>query len=72
MLSNKVEFYRNSLGYSQQELADISGISRVQISNIERDKHLPDIRKAQKIAKILMTTTDELWPPVEEDNDNGR
>ena len=45
---------------SQNELAKLSGVSKPMISAIERDKRTPSVLVAQKIAKTLRCTVDEL------------
>ena len=41
---------RRSNGYSQQELANVSGVSKSTISRIERGIMSPDVRTLEKLA----------------------
>ncbi|WP_303820936.1 helix-turn-helix domain-containing protein [Ruminococcus flavefaciens] len=45
---------------SQNELAKLSGVSKPMISAIERDQRTPSVTVAQKIARTLRCTVDEL------------
>ncbi len=45
---------------SQNELAKLSGVSKPMISAIERDQRIPTVVVAQKIARTLRCTVDEL------------
>ncbi len=51
---------RNSLGLTQSQLSDLTGISVPTISNIEGNKRLPSIDSIILIAKVLKTSTDYL------------
>ena len=49
---------------SQNELSRLSGVSKPMISSIECDKRIPTVVIAQKIAKALRCTVDELLKEV--------
>ena len=51
---------RSDKGWSQSELADKIGVSRVMISKYERDGAVPSIDAAKKIADALDVTLDYL------------
>lgn len=53
---------RESLGMTQQELAEKLYVSRQTVSRWESGSRCPDIMTAKKIAVILGTTLDELVP----------
>lgn len=61
---NKVKFYREKRGMSQEELAKAAGVSRVSISNIENDK-VPDVkvRTLRAIATALNEPIQEIFLP---------
>ncbi|HFI0701048.1 TPA: nucleotide sugar dehydrogenase [Streptococcus suis] len=44
---------RKQLGYSQQELADATGINRAMISRIEKGDYLPSIPQLERLAQVL-------------------
>jgi len=51
---------RDSKGWSQSELADKSGVSRVMIGKYERGEAIPSIDAAKKIADALEVSLDYL------------
>jgi transcriptional regulator with XRE-family HTH domain len=51
---------RDKKGFSQTELADKSGVSRVMIGKYERGEALPSIDAAKKIADALEVSLDYL------------
>lgn len=57
---------RRSKQLSQEELAFRCGIGRKQMSNIERDEHLPHFITFIKIAKNLDMLPSELFKIIEE------
>lgn len=61
MVENKVKVRRQMLGMTLEQIAKESGVPVSTLSEIERGRE-PGIKAAQKIAKALLTTTDELWP----------
>lgn len=52
-LADNVKSYRNSLGWSQEELADAAGLHRTYVSGIERGIRNPSISIVAKLAKAL-------------------
>ncbi len=71
---NREEFYvevgkrikkeRTISGYNQDQLGKKIGISRVSIVNIEKGKQMPPVHVIWKIAAVLDTTMDHLFPPT--------
>ena len=53
VFAENVTGYRKKLGYSQYDLALISGISRTMISHYEREGMLPPASRLQKLADSL-------------------
>jgi|SRR5690606_1912992 transcriptional regulator with XRE-family HTH domain len=51
---------RDAKGWSQTDLADKSGVSRVMIGKYERDEAVPSIDAAKKIADALEVSLDYL------------
>ncbi len=51
---------RDDLGWSQSDLADKSGVSRVMIGKYERNEAIPSIDAAKKIADSLSVSLDYL------------
>lgn len=54
-MANAIQFWRKKIGMTQQELADLLGIHRPVLSNIENPNILidPDEEMAIKISRIL-------------------
>ena len=52
--------YRKRRGLTQQQLADIVGVSNVSLSNYERGAQMPDILTLTKIANALRISVDTL------------
>ncbi|AGR47486.1 helix-turn-helix transcriptional regulator [Brevibacillus laterosporus] len=52
---------RKSKGFTQQALADLVGINRCFLSNIERGKYSPSLEVAYKIANALDTHIEEIF-----------
>ncbi|MGO9014845.1 MAG: helix-turn-helix domain-containing protein [Dissulfurispiraceae bacterium] len=53
MLARNVREYREKLGFSQEELAEVSGLHRTYISGIERGVRNPTISVVAVLAKAL-------------------
>jgi len=56
----KLRHFRISHGYTQEELAQLVGVSNASISLYELGKRIPDMYKAVKIATLMGTTCEEL------------
>ncbi len=52
--------YRKGLGLSQEELAELAGITRQHINNYENAKSLPDSKTLSALARALDVTLDDL------------
>lgn len=59
-LGERIKEIRDILGFTQQELAEAVGVSRVSIGNYERNVRVPDSYILKQIANVLSTTTDYL------------
>ena len=51
--ASNVKYYRKERGYSQEHLAELSGLHRTYISALEREKRNISIDNIEKIAKAL-------------------
>ena len=58
---SKIHVYRAARRMTQQELADLVGVSRQTIIAIENDKYNPTLELAMKLARHLGTTVEELF-----------
>ena len=61
MLKTRMKEYRAKLNLKQEELAEIVGVRRETIGNLEGGKYNPSLKLALDIAKALKTTVDELF-----------
>lgn len=59
-LARNVKRKREELGWSQEELADESGLHRTYVSGIERKVRNPTIEIVERLAKALKTTASAL------------
>ena len=67
MLKNKVKELRARHGFSQIELAALTGVTRQTIGFIEKREFSPSVTLALKLAQHLQVTVNELfW--LEEEN----
>ena len=60
-METKIAYYRNKNKITQEELANIVGVTRQTIISLEQNKYNPSLRLAYNIAKTLKTTIDQLF-----------
>ena len=65
-LSTKLKEYREAKGLKQADLAELVGVRRETIVNLEKGKYNPSLKLAMDIAKIFETTVEELFYFTEE------
>ena len=58
---SKIHVYRASKRMTQQELADLVGVSRQTIMQLERNRYNPSMLLAYSIAKVFDVTIEELF-----------
>jgi transcriptional regulator with XRE-family HTH domain len=68
LLGEKVRFFRDKLGYSQEKLAEICEFDRTYISLIERGKRNLSFINLLKLANGLKTTPSELIKEITYDD----
>lgn len=69
-LGNNVRRFRfENNEMSQQELADLVGVTRMTIYSIEKEKYIPSALIALKMAQVFNTTVEELF--YIRNNENG-
>ena len=59
-LSTKLKEYREAKGLKQADLAELVGVRRETIVNLEKGKYNPSLKLAMDIAKVFHTTVEEL------------
>ncbi|WP_291232764.1 helix-turn-helix transcriptional regulator [Gemmiger sp.] len=60
-LSTKLKKYREAKGLKQADLAELVGVRRETIVNLEKGKYNPSLKLAMDIAKVFHTTVEELF-----------
>ena len=64
-LTTKINEYREAQGLKQSELADLVGVRRETIVNLERGRYNPSLKLAMDIAKVFHSTVEELFSYTE-------
>ena len=66
-MENRVKAWRETMGWSQGELARRLGVSRQTINAVETDKYDPSLPLALRMAKLFAVPVDQLfldhWEP---------
>lgn len=71
LFDNQIKLYRMQHGMSQIELADLVGVRRETIGNIENGKYNPSLLLAMDIAGVFQVKVDDLFQKVKKgENDN--
>lgn len=65
-LVTKLKEYRERDNFKQAELAELVGVRRETIVNLEKGKYNPSLKLAMDIAKIFHTTVEELFTYTED------
>ena len=60
-LSTKLKEYREAKGLKQADLAELVGVRRETIVNLEKGKYNPSLKLAMDLAKVFHTTVEELF-----------
>ncbi len=64
MVENRIKEYREALGWSQEQLARKSGVSRSTIGDVETGAHMPTIEVVLRLAEALETPIEKLFSLV--------
>jgi len=59
---NNIKELRKRLGLRQEDLAEKAGVTRQTIIAIENNKYNPSLILALKLAKLLASSVEELFP----------
>lgn len=65
-LVTKLKEYRERDNFKQAELAELVGVRRETIVNLEKGKYNPSLKLAMDIAKVFHTTVEELFTYTED------
>ncbi len=60
-IENHIKALRIEKGWTQEELARQAGVSRQSINSIERNKYIPSLPLAIKIARIFESNVETLF-----------
>jgi putative transcriptional regulator len=58
---NRVKELRSVRGWTQEELARATGVSRQSINSIERNRYVPSLALALTFARVFGCATDEIF-----------
>lgn len=61
-IGNKIQTLRKSGGFTQEELADLIGISRSHMGYLEQGRRNASLKVLKKIARILKVSLASLFP----------
>lgn len=61
MIKNRIKEYRAKYDMKQEELANLVGVRRETIGNLEKGKYNPSLMLAWNIAKVFQTTIEEIF-----------
>ena len=64
-LVTKLKEYRERDNFKQAELAELVGVRRETIVNLEKGKYNPSLKLAMDIAKVFHTTVEEIFSYTE-------
>lgn len=60
-IRNRVKELRSARGWTQEELAKLTGVSRQSINSIERERYVPSLELALTLARVFGCATDEIF-----------
>lgn len=60
-LTTRIKEYREMRGLKQSDLAEMVGVRRETIVNLERGKYNPSLKLAMDIAKVFRVTVEDLF-----------
>jgi len=60
-ITNRVKDLRTASGWTQDQLAHATGVSRQSINSIERNRYVPSLELALTFARIFSCPTDEIF-----------
>jgi putative transcriptional regulator len=60
-ITNRIKELRTQRGWTQEQLAQATGVSRQSINSIERNRYVPSLELALIFARIFACSTDEIF-----------
>lgn len=61
LLGNRLRNFRTTKGFSQETLAEMTGLDRTYISGLERGKRNPSFLILQKLSRVLSISPNQLF-----------
>lgn len=61
MIKNHIKEYRAKYNMKQEDLAELTGVRRETIGNLEKGRYNPSLVLAWKIAEVFHTTIEEIF-----------
>jgi len=61
VIKNKIKMYRAEVDLTQEQLAEKVGVTRQTIIAIEKNKYVPSLELALKIAKIFQKKIEQIF-----------
>ena len=66
-MKNKIRIHRLMKNYSQEQLANLVGVSRQTINALEAEKYIPSTVLSLKISPVLERSVEELFELEDKD-----
>ncbi len=66
-MKNKIRIHRLMKNYSQEQLANLVGVSRQTINALEAEKYIPSTVLSLKISHVLERSVEELFELEDKD-----
>jgi putative transcriptional regulator len=60
-IHNRVKGLRTERGWTQEQLAEVVGVSRQSINSIERNRYVPSLLLALTFARVFGCATDQIF-----------
>lgn len=67
-LADTIKKIRESKGYTQEELGNLTGINRIMIGRIEREDFIPSILQLETLSNVLEFDISEIFIEKEKNN----
>ena len=67
VLKTKIYEYRKKNNMQQSELADLVGVRRETIGNLENGKYNPSLKLAMDIAKVFECSVEDIFTFIDEE-----
>lgn len=69
ILNNTLKIQRAKQDLTQEQLADLVGVTRKTINTVENKKYIPSTYLALKLSQVLEVTVEELFQIIDEEGE---